>query len=144
MTSTPQADSVRSATSQSAGGRELLIRRADPATAKPLDLEGTKGVSMQVMVGRGDGAPNFALRHFCVAPGGHTPRHQHDYEHEVYIVDGEAKVESDGTFHRVRAGDVLFVEPNRVHQFVNDGAVPLRFLCLVPVTFDCGKPTPGS
>ena len=99
---------------------------------------------MQVMVGRADGAPNFALRHFCVASGGHTPRHQHDYEHEVYVVEGEAKVESDGTFHRVRAGDVLFVPPNRVHQFVNDGTVPFRFLCLVPVTFDCGKPTPGS
>lgn len=122
----------------------MLIRRADSGSAQPLSMEGADGVAMQVMVGRNDGAPNFALRHFCVQPGGHTPRHQHNYEHEVYIVEGTATVECDGARHRVSAGDVLFVEPNRMHQFVNDGNGPLRFLCLVPVTFDCGKPTPGS
>lgn len=122
----------------------MLIRRADPESTAPLAMDGVKGVRMQVMVGRGDGAPNFALRHFCVEPGGHTPRHQHDYEHEVFIVEGSAQVEYDGAKHQVEAGDVLFVEPNRIHQFVNDGSSPLRFLCLVPVSFDCGKPTPGS
>jgi len=122
----------------------VLIRRADPELTAPLAMDGVKGVRMQVMVGRSDGAPNFALRHFWVEPGGHTLRHQHDYEHEVFIVEGSAEVEYDGARHRVQAGDVLFVEPNRMHQFVNDGAAPLRFLCLVPVSFDCGKPTPGS
>ena len=47
-----------------------------------------------------------------------------------------------------RAGDVLLVEPNQVHQFVNTSDEPLQFLCLVPVEFDCGggdmAPTPGS
>jgi hypothetical protein len=31
-----------------------------------------------------------------------------------------------------------------MHQFRNAGTGALRFLCLVPTTFDCGKPTPGS
>ena len=122
----------------------MLIRRADKIPGKPMEMDGVKGVQMRMMVGRADGAPTFAMRHFTVDPGGYTPRHSHDYEHEVYIVEGAAEVEYDGEKHNVAAGDVLFVKPNVVHQFVNKGAQPLKFLCFVPVTFDCGKPTPGS
>lgn len=99
---------------------------------------------MEIMVGREHGAPTFALRHFVVESGGHTCRHSHNYEHQVVILQGQARVEYDGSFHHVREGDILYVEPNRTHQFVNVGDEALRFLCLVPVTHDCGKPTPGS
>jgi quercetin dioxygenase-like cupin family protein len=126
----------------------MLIRRADDLPGRPMEMDGVKGVTMRVLVGREDGAPNFSLRHFTVEPGGHTPRHQHNYEHEVVVVGGRARVECDGEFHEIEEGDVLFVEPNRVHQFVNTGEEPFRFLCLVPGTFDCGTgerlPTPGS
>lgn len=126
----------------------MLIRRAEQMEGKPVEMEGVKGVAMRLLVGRGDGAPTFAMRHFTVEPGGHTPRHSHNYEHEVFIVAGSGRVEHDGSFHDVRAGDVLFVEPNRIHQFVNTGSDPFQFLCLVPVSFDCGggdrAVTPGS
>jgi quercetin dioxygenase-like cupin family protein len=122
----------------------MIIRRADAMAGQPMQMEGVKGVEMRLMVGRADGAPTFAMRHFTVEPGGHTPRHSHNYEHEVYILSGRGRIEHDGALHDIRGGDVLFVEPNKVHQFVNEGEEPLRFLCLVPVTFDCGKPTPGS
>lgn len=126
----------------------MLIRRADEMAGRPMQMEGVKDVTMRLMVGRDDGAPNFAMRHFTVEPGGHTPRHSHNYEHEVYIVNGTARVEEDGEYHEVNAGDTLYVRPNVTHQFVNAGDKPLQFLCLVPVTFDCGdgscKATPGS
>jgi len=114
----------------------------------PVAMEGVKGISMRMMVGRSDGAPTFSMRHFTVEPGGHSPRHEHNYEHEVYIIDGVGEAEYDGDTHDIRGGDVLFVEPNVVHQFRNTGAEPLRFLCFVPVSYDCGggqyEPTPGS
>lgn len=122
----------------------MLIRRADEIPAKPMEMDGVKGVSMRIMVGRADGAPTFAMRHFTVEPGGYTPHHSHNYEHEVYIVEGSGRVEQSGECRDIQAGDVVFVEPNNVHQFVNTGTTPLKFLCMVPVTFDCGKPTPGS
>jgi quercetin dioxygenase-like cupin family protein len=122
----------------------MLIRRADEMPGTPMQMEGVKGVTMRILVGRNDGAPNFAMRHFTVEPGGCTPHHSHNYEHEVYVVEGKARVEHDGEFSEIAQGDVLFVEPNKVHQFVNTGNVPFKFLCMVPVTFDCGKPTPGS
>jgi quercetin dioxygenase-like cupin family protein len=122
----------------------MLVRRADEIPGQPMQMEGVKDVSMRIMVGRSDGAPNFAMRHFTVEPGGFTPRHSHNYEHEVYIVEGTGRIEQDGEFREIRAGDVIFVQPNKTHQFVNNSTQPMKFLCLVPVTFDCGKSTPGS
>ena len=122
----------------------MLIRRAEQLPGTPMQMEGVRGVTMRVLIGRGDGAPNFAMRHFTVEPGGNTPHHSHDYEHEVVIVEGRGRVEQDGEFRDVAAGDVLYVSPNATHQFVNTGESPMKFLCLVPMTFDCGKPTPGS
>jgi len=113
-----------------------------------MEMEGVKDVDMRLMVGREDGAPNFSMRHFTVQPGGYTPHHQHNYEHEVLILEGEGEAQDGDDVHSIRAGDVLFVQPNTVHQFRNTGATPMKFLCLVPTQFDCGtegkKPTPGS
>ena len=122
----------------------MLIRRAHEMSGTPVAMDGAEGVTMRMMVGRADGAPNFAMRHFTVEPGGHTPQHSHNYEHEVFIVDGSGRVEQDGQLHDLRSGDVVYVPPNTIHQFVNTGTDPLKFLCLVPVTFDCGQSTPGS
>lgn len=122
----------------------MLIRRTTDVPARPMEMDGVKDVSMRLMVGREDGAPNFSMRHFTVEPGGHTPRHQHDYEHEVYLLNGSARLEHEGRMHEIRAGDVVYIEPNALHQFVNTGDRPLEFICLVPATFDCGTPTPGS
>jgi quercetin dioxygenase-like cupin family protein len=118
--------------------------RPDPARAEPLSMDGVKGTRMEMLVGRAHGAPSFSMRHFVVEPGGHTPHHQHDYEHEVVILEGEADVLFDSATHRARAGDVLFIPANHMHQFRNAGQEAMRFLCMVPTTFDCGKPTPGS
>ena len=122
----------------------MLIRRTDPTNTTPVEMDGVKDVSMQVMVGREDHSPNFAMRHFVVQPGGHTPHHSHDYEHEVYILEGEGLAECDGETATVSAGDVLYVPANAVHQFRNESGEAFRFLCLVPMEFDCGKPVPGS
>jgi len=129
----------------------MLIRSPQDVTPQEMTMPGAAGVKMRLMVGREDGAPNFAMRLFEVAPGGHTPKHAHNYEHEVLIVQGSANLacgpEGDQTRH-ASAGDVVFVPANETHQFVNTGPGTLKFMCLVPVTFDCGhgacQPTPGS
>lgn len=127
----------------------MLIRNINDVPHAPVDMSGVKGVRMSVMVGRGDGAPNFALRHFLVEPGGHSPRHSHDYEHEVFIVSGGGTVLLEGKEHPIRAGDVVYVPANEEHQFKAAQAIigepgGLEFLCLVPITRNCGEPTPGS
>ena len=120
-----------------------LIRNIDRVDEGPVPMDGAAGVSMAVMVGREDGAPNFALRSFRVEPGGHSPRHSHDYEHEVFIVDGGGEVLLDGSYRPIERGDVVYVPADEEHQF-RAGQGGLRFLCLVPVSRNCGDPTPGS
>ncbi|XAL99660.1 cupin domain-containing protein [Phycisphaeraceae bacterium D3-23] len=126
----------------------MLIRNPDDVEAKTMAMPGAEGVEMRLMVGRDDGAPNFAMRIFDVEPGGQTPHHQHNYEHEIMVLAGEGEAYSGDTPHPVKQGDVLFVPANEVHQFRNTGDKPFRFMCLVPTAFDCGaegcKPTPGS
>jgi quercetin dioxygenase-like cupin family protein len=107
-------------------------------------MKGAAGVAMQIMVGRADAAPSFALRHFIVEPGGHTPHHSHPYEHEVYVVAGSLAAECDGSVKEVSGGDVLLVPSGAVHQFVNQSSSPARFLCVVPLESDCGEDVPGS
>ena len=121
----------------------MLIRNIDDVEWGPVGMEGVKDVTMSMMVGRSDGAPTFAMRQFRVERGGHSPRHSHDYEHEVFVVSGSGTVLLEGAERPIRAGDVVFVPANEEHQFrAPDEA--LRFLCLVPVTRDCGEPVPGS
>jgi len=120
-----------------------LIRNIDEIAANPVQMDGVKGVRMSLMVGRADGAPHFALRSFIVEPEGHSPRHHHDYEHEVYIVSGSGEVLLEGEYRPLRQGDVVYVPADEEHQF-RAGSEGMRFLCLVPVERNCGGETPGS
>lgn len=120
-----------------------IIRNIDEVEAQPVGLEGAEGVRMSLMVGRADGAPTFALRSFRVEAGGHTPRHSHDYEHEVFVVSGGGEVLLGGAYREIKGGDVVYVPAGEEHQF-RSGGEGLRFLCLVPVERQCGGPTPGS
>ncbi len=129
----------------------MIVRSQHDVPSQTMDLPGTRGVTMRLMVGRDDGAPNFAMRLFEVQPGGCTPLHKHNYEHEVMVVSGKGQVVggTDGsTIRPVEAGTVVFMPANETHQFRNIGTQPLTFMCLVPITFDCGngacQPTPGS
>lgn len=122
----------------------MLIRNVDEVERRPVAMPGAEKVTMAMMVGREDGAPNFSLRQFRVEPGGHTPRHSHDYEHEVYILEGKGTVLLEGKERPVRAGDVIYVPADSEHQFKPAPDSALRFLCLVPVSRNCGDPTPGS
>ncbi|MFG0243178.1 MAG: cupin domain-containing protein [Phycisphaerales bacterium JB054] len=121
----------------------MVIRNIDRTPLKPVQMDGAEGVTMAMMVGRDDGAPNFSLRQFRVEAGGHSPRHSHDYEHEVVVLEGSGTVLLEGAERPIGPGDVLMVPPNEEHQF-KAAADGLRFLCLVPVSRNCGDPTPGS
>jgi len=95
-------------------------------------MKGARGCTVRWLISDCDGADNFAMRQFEVAPGGHTPLHSHPYEHEVYVLEGQGVVVEGKEEHPLSAGDVVLVCPNEVHQFRNPSALPLKFLCLVP------------
>ena len=81
-----------------------------------------------------DGAPVYALRMVEIEPGGHSPHHQHGYEHENFVVEGRGRVFMNGTWHELKPGDVVFVPPNVEHEYANAGDSTFKFLCGIPVT----------
>jgi quercetin dioxygenase-like cupin family protein len=105
----------------------MRVQNHTEVPSNEVTMEGSSGCRVRWLIGEG-----FAMREFEVAPGGHTPRHMHDYEHEVFVLAGNGVVMDGDQERPLKAGDVVFVSPNDVHQFRNTGSEPMRFLCLIP------------
>ncbi len=97
-----------------------------------IDNEMVKNVAGRVLIGKEDGANNFCMRRFEIGPEGFTPKHSHDWEHEVWVVEGRGKVFIEDQWHALKGGTAVFIPPNVEHQFRNNSDSPFAFLCLVP------------
>jgi len=106
---------------------------------KAVTEAGAAGVTIRVLMGDNVGAPNFTLRHFEVAPGGHTPFHAHPWEHEVFVLSGKGTVKREGGGTEVGPGSFVFVPPDEKHAFANEGSGTFSFLCAIPATKVCLK-----
>ena len=91
-----------------------------------------KGVAGRVVVGKNDGANNFCMRIFEIAPGGNTPKHVHPWEHEMFIHAGVGEIFGNDKWNSVRPGTIIFMPPNEEHQVRNKGKELLILACLVP------------
>jgi len=111
----------------------MIVRHYTEVAALPVAMEGAEDVLIRNLITARDGAPNFAMRVFDVAPGGHTPLHQHDYEHEIFILEGRGEVTEGRRILSLEQGSVVFIRPGTPHQFRNPGAEVLRFICLIPI-----------
>jgi quercetin dioxygenase-like cupin family protein len=95
----------------------------DPAVA---------GVEKRELIGAGDGAPHWRLRHFHVPTGGRTARESHPHDHGVYVLSGRARVTLGGRVEEVGPGDVVYVPGDELHCFEALDGAPLDFLCVAP------------
>jgi quercetin dioxygenase-like cupin family protein len=127
----------------------MKVNHYEQVDQAPVTMEGAQGCQVRWLVDEVQGAPNFAMRQFEVAPGGYTPKHSHPYEHEVFVLEGQGVVLEGEVEHSLKAGDFVLVAPNEIHQFLNKGAQPLKFLCMVPnasvgqkitVAAECSRP----
>lgn len=110
----------------------MKVNPLEQVPQQPVQMEGAHGCQVRWLLGEREGAPNFAMRQFEVAPGGYTPKHSHPYEHEVFVLEGQGEVLEGNVAHPLKAGDAVFVRPDEIHQFRNTGSAALRFLCLIP------------
>lgn len=95
--------------------------------------KGIKEVKVRWLISKKDDADNFAMRLFEIKPDGYTPLHQHDWEHEVFVLEGNGVIKNKIGEEPFKQGDVIFVLPMEWHQFVNAGKETLKFLCLIPI-----------
>ncbi len=99
----------------------MKVIHYDEIEAAPVETEGAANCRMCCLIGPDDEAPSFSMRRFELAPGGHTPKHAHAYEHEVYVLEGTGVVLEGEREHPLRPGSAVYVPPNQVHQFRNTG-----------------------
>ncbi len=95
--------------------------------------EGAKGVKIRWLVSKEDGAPNYQMRLFEVEAGGYTPYHSHDWEHEVFVLEGKGVIKTKDENIEISDGYFAFIKPNEYHQFINTGDKVLKFICVIPV-----------
>ncbi|UCF50646.1 MAG: cupin domain-containing protein [Thermoplasmatales archaeon] len=94
--------------------------------------KGTKDMKVRWLISKKDGAENFAMRLFEIKSGGYTPLHQHDWEHEVFVLEGKGVTKDKNNEKSFNSGDVIFVPSMEWHQFINTGNETLKFLCIIP------------
>ncbi len=94
--------------------------------------ETVKGVTGRVAIGKADGAENFCMRVFELSENGYTPRHSHEWEHEIFFHSGKGEVLCEEKWVPVEAGHVAFIPGNEEHQIRNTGDNQLVFVCLIP------------
>jgi quercetin dioxygenase-like cupin family protein len=94
--------------------------------------EGIKDLKIRWLISKKDGANNFAMRLFEMKPGGYSPFHQHDWEHEVFILEGSGIAKNKESQVTFKTGDVFYIPPMEYHQLINNGKKILKFLCLIP------------
>ncbi len=111
----------------------LNYRDVPPETIE----EGAHGVQIRRVITEEMGAENFAMRHFEITPDGFTPLHSHDWEHEVFILNGNGIIVGEWAEKPFGQGDVIFVPANETHQFKNSGDELLSLLCLIPSKERC-------
>jgi quercetin dioxygenase-like cupin family protein len=84
------------------------------------DLPGAEDTYKQVPISKADGAAVFSFRVFTVEPGGHTPFHEHPFEHLNYVINGQgAIVAEDKSEQKIKKGDFALVGAGEKHQYKN-------------------------
>ena len=91
-----------------------------------------EGITIRWVIGRPEGAPNFAMRVIEFQPGAVFETHQHHFEHEIFVLEGEGVVEGPEGEIPMRPGVALYVPPDEPHGYRNTGERTLRFICVIP------------
>ena len=110
----------------------MKIIHYSEAEPKHFDADNVKGVTGRVVIGKADQANNFCMRFFELSEGGFSPRHSHEWEHEIIIHSGKREVLCEEEWIPVNTGHVIFIPGNEDHQIRNAGEDPLVFACLIP------------
>ncbi len=115
----------------------MIIKKVTDVKEENLDNgKEIKKTGKRLLIGENEGAPNFRLRYFTIQPGGHTPWHQHDWEHENYFVKGKGILKSEDKEVEVGPDMFAYIAPGEKHQFKNPFDEPLELLCLIPLPED--------
>ena len=115
----------------------MYISTLEDVRKTEVTMEGAAGVYKQIPISKENGTPTFSFRVFTIQPGGHTPLHNHPFEHLNYIIEGSGAIMAEGGERKVKRGDFVLVLPNETHQYRNTStSEPLVMICAVPKEYE--------
>ena len=111
----------------------MYVINYEQRESKDVELAGSQKVTMRWLIGKQTGAKTYAMRFFDISPGGIIPLHQHPEEHEIFVLNGEAKLIGD-VQGVAKKDDVVYVPSNEPHGYDNtEGSEAFRFICVIPL-----------
>lgn len=116
----------------------MKVTGLDQVAKVKVDMEGANNAYKQVPISASDGSPTHSLRVFTIEPGGHTPYHQHPFEHLNYAIAGQGVLVAEGGKEiPIKTGDFALVLPDEMHQYRNIlDDQPLVMICAVPKEYE--------
>ena len=115
----------------------MYISRLENVKKIKPNMEGAEGVYKQIPISRDNGTPNVSFRVFTIEPGGHTPLHNHPFEHVNYVIEGRGSVISGDKEHELKKGDFVLVLPGETHQYRNTSkGKSMLLICAVPREYE--------
>ncbi len=83
------------------------------------------------LIGQFGEQTDFDLRYFEIAPGGYSSLEKHVHTHAVICVRGQGTLAVGDEIVKLKAMDVAYVPPLKVHQLRNEATEPFGFFCIV-------------
>jgi quercetin dioxygenase-like cupin family protein len=78
-------------------------------------------------------APTFIMRRFEILPNGIIGTHGHPWEHEMFFLQGITRLLNEkGDYQRVDPYTFVYMPPNELHGYINEGSEAVAFICLIP------------
>ena len=92
---------------------------------------GADGLTVRWVINASQGATNFAMRVFELEPGKSSPFHQHENEHETFVLAGTGELETPEGVVDLKDGSVIFIPAQESHRFRNTGEEVMRFIDVI-------------
>ncbi|MCK5346681.1 MAG: cupin domain-containing protein, partial [Candidatus Heimdallarchaeota archaeon] len=100
--------------------------------ATPVSKFGSTHTTIRILI-KEDQAHQMIMRRFEIAPGGTIGIHNHEWEHEMFVLDGKMSLtNADGVGAEVQAGDFIYMPSDEKHGYINASTQRVIFLCMIP------------
>jgi quercetin dioxygenase-like cupin family protein len=108
--------------------------RSQEVAADIVREPGAKQATIKRLIDTTDGADRFVLSLFELKPNGSTPPHYHEWEHEIFILQGSMQLllPHEERTVTLQANDIVFIPRNEPHGFVTGEDQTCQFLVVAP------------
>ncbi len=112
----------------------MKIVRAKDVPTDIVREPGAKQVLIRRLIDTPDGADRFLMSMFELSANGATPPHHHEWEHEIYVLRGNLRLElpAENRAIALRQGDVVFIPRGEPHGLATGPDQSAELLLVAP------------